>query len=160
MKNNESLYLVLGCFGRQDDGFISCKSVENKILKISSELEGYQNMMDYFSSCRLFDRPVFELNAVRHLIFNLQDKYDQKINRLWSEKNFTLYQKFIIDHRPCGVYIKLILDSENLNSQNDNLSESKIFIKANQPISYSIPKDHNKDIILTNLNTRRFKHLK
>lgn len=116
-------------------------------------------MMNYFASCRLFDRPLFELNAVRHVIFNLQDKYDQKNSRLWSEKNFTLYQKFIIDHRPCGVYVKLILEPEV--SKINNIEDDKILIKATSPIllNKSIETDP-KNNILTNFNTRRFKNFK
>lgn len=164
MKNNENLYLVLGCFGRCDDGFISCKGIENKILKISQNLEGYQNMMDYFSSCRLFDRPLFELNAVRHLIFNLQDKYDQKLNRLWSEKNFHLYQKFIIDHRPCGVFIKLILEPEQLLTKKENADEDRVLIKAIKTIEVNhkqqLKEEKKEEKILTNLNNRRFRQIK
>lgn len=160
MKNNENLYLVLGCFGRCDDGFISCKGIENKILKISQDLEGYENMMDYFSSCRLFDRPTFELNAVRHLIFNLQDKYDQKLTRLWPEKNFNLYQKFIIDHRPCGVFAKLILESEQHHVIKKEPEEERILIKSTSPLNNINKKHHSEEKILTNFNNRRFRQFK
>lgn len=117
-------------------------------------MEGYNQMMDYFSSCRLFDRPLFELNSVRHLIFNLQDKYDQKNGRLWTEKNFTLYQKFIIDHRPCGVFVKLILDETTQETVKANVEEERILIKASKPvISYN-------NEVLTNSKTRKMGRLK
>jgi len=110
--NNEDLYVILGCFGRVDDGFVSCPGIENKILKVGDHIENHNEMMDYFDSCRLFDRAMFEYSAIRHFIHNLQDRFDQIAagKRLWSEKQYTLYQKFIIDHRLCGLYLRLDLD--------------------------------------------------
>lgn len=102
-------YVLLGCFGLTIDGFTSCAGVENVILKVNTSLPDYNEMMDYFEQCRLFDRPMFDLNAVRHFIFNLQDRYNLITRPLWSAKKFELYQKFVIDHRHCGVYIKLKL---------------------------------------------------
>lgn len=105
----EELHIALGCFGRRDDDFISCAGLENRILKTDQNLFNYNELMDYLDSCRLFDRPLFDLNACRHFIFYIRDKFDQPLRRIWSEKRFELYQKFIIDHRHCGIYIKLIL---------------------------------------------------
>lgn len=102
-------YVLLGCFGLTIDGFTSCSGIENVILKVNTSLPDYNEMMDYFEQCRLFDRPMFDLNAVRHFIFNLQDRYNLVTRPLWSAKKFELYQKFVIDHRHCGVYIKLKL---------------------------------------------------
>lgn len=105
----EELHIVLGCFGRRDDDFISCAGIENRILKIEENLYNYNELMDYLDTCRLFDRPIFEYNSIRHFVFYLRDKFDQPMKRLWSEKKFELYQKFIIDHRHCGLYSKLII---------------------------------------------------
>lgn len=105
----QRLYLLLGCFGRRDDDFISCGGVENNILTVEDHLIHYNEMMNYFDTCRLFDRPMFDLNAIRHFIFNLREKFDQLTKRLWPEKKFDLYQKFIIEHRYCGLYVKLVL---------------------------------------------------
>lgn len=102
-------YVLLGCFGLTQDGFTCCAGVENVILKVNTSLPDYNEMMNYFDQCRLFDRPMFDLNAVRHFVFNLQDRYSMVTRPLWSVKKFELYQKFIIDHRHCGVYIKLQL---------------------------------------------------
>lgn len=102
------LFVVLGCFGFRSDDFISCAGLENVILKVHTGLYGYSEMLDYFDTCRLFDKPLLELNAIRHFVFNLQDRFDQKIKPLWVPKKFELYQKFVIEHRHCGLYIKLI----------------------------------------------------
>lgn len=106
-------YIVLGCFGLTTDNFTCCPSVENTILKVNTALPDYNEMMNYFDQCRLFDRPLFDLNAVRHFVFNLQDRYNLITKPLWSPKRFELYQKFIIDHRLCGVYVKLKLPEES-----------------------------------------------
>ncbi|KKN60997.1 hypothetical protein LCGC14_0526220 [marine sediment metagenome] len=109
------LYIVLGCFGRTDDGFVSCSGIDNIILKTSPSDSNYDEIMDYFDSLQLFDRQIMNYNAARHFVHNMQDKFDLPTKRLWSEKMFLLYQKFVIDHRDCGVCIKLQLaDNEDI----------------------------------------------
>jgi len=108
------LHVVLGCFGRTDDGFVSCSGIENIILKIRPSDPNYEEIMDYLDKMQLFDRQVMNYNAARHFIHNMQDKFDLPTKRLWSEKMFMLYQKFVIDHKDCGVFVKLQLpDDEN-----------------------------------------------
>jgi hypothetical protein len=133
------LYLLLGCFGTINDGFVSCASCENKILRVQERLDKYKEMMDYFDNCHLFDRPIFEYSAINHFIKNMQDRYDQVAvgKRLWSEKNYTLYQKFIAEHRLCGIYIKLSL-------LEDGVSEKTPFIEKSLKISAK--KEESEDI--------------
>lgn len=102
-------YVLLGCFGITIDEFVCCTGAENIILKINTSLPDYNNMMNYFDQCLLFDRPMFDLNAVRHFIFNIQDKFSLVTKPVWSVKQFEMYQKYVIDHKHCGVYIKLKL---------------------------------------------------
>lgn len=109
----EACYLTLGCFGRKDDGFVSCPGVENRILKIDDSLVYVDEIMDYFDSVRLFDRHMLDLNSIRHLLHNLQDRFDQKVKRLWTEKQYGLYERFVVSHKPCGLYVKLILVDED-----------------------------------------------
>ncbi len=108
--SSDNLYVVLGCFGRSDDDFVSCAGIENRILLVDSSLYRYDDIMDYLDQCRLFDRVLLDYNAVRHFIFNLGEKFDQPTRRLWSEKKFELYQKFAIDHKHCGLFVKLIIN--------------------------------------------------
>ena len=111
----KDLYLVLGCFGRIDDGFVNCASCENYILRIHTGLENYNGMMDYFDTCRLYDKPTFDFNAIRHILQNMQERFDQLATgrRLWSEPKVQLHQKFLMDHRFCGLYLKLALANED-----------------------------------------------
>lgn len=140
------IYLVLGCFGRRDNGFVSCASVENRILQITSTLPDYNQAMEYFDACRLFDRPMFEMQAIRHFIFNIRDRFDQSPTgkRIWAESDFLLYQKFLIDHRLCGLYVKLILVDPNESSLKEEEEEEKrVFIKSFEPFSEE-PKEKNR----------------
>lgn len=125
------LYLILGCFGRNDDGFVSCASCENKILKVDVRLDKYKEIMDYLETCRLFDRPIFEYSTIAHFIKNMQDRYDQIAvgRRLWSEKQYNLYLKFIAEHRLCGIYVKLALLDQNA-AEKSIPEEKGVAIKA------------------------------
>lgn len=109
MSNDKQLFLLIGCFGRRDEDFISCSTTENKLLAIEDHLIHYNEMMDYFDQCHLFDKQMFDLSSIRHFIFNLRQKFDQPNRRLWSEKRFNLYEKYLIEHRMCGLYVKLVL---------------------------------------------------
>ena len=149
------LFLILGCFGRKDSGFVSCAGVENRILKVMASLEHYNEAMEYFDNCRLFDRPMFEMQAIRHFIFNMRDRFDQVATgkRLWSESEFLLYQKFLIDHRLCGLYVKL-----ELVDLNEKMSEPKakgVFIKRNKPFSREPDELAEKAIKLRLIRGRR-----
>lgn len=107
-------YVTLGCFGLRIDDFISCGGVENTILKVNSGVVNYNTMMDYFDQCRLFDKAMFDMNAIRHFVHNLQDRFDQVSRPLWTPKKFELYQKFIVEHRHCGLILKLTLPEEQV----------------------------------------------
>lgn len=109
---HEKLYLILGCFGHQEDDFVNCLGVENRILWIAEHLSGYPKMMDYLDQCRLFEKPTFDFNAIRHILFNLKDRFEQIHKPLWKEKKFTNLERFTIEHRKCGIYLKLSLESE------------------------------------------------
>lgn len=143
------LYLLLGCFGRINDGFVSCAGCENKILKAEERLDKYNEMMEYFENCHLFDRPVFEYSAIAHFIKNMQDRYDQVGigKRLWSEKNYTLYQKFLAEHRLCGLYIKLAL-------LEDEVAEKAQFVEKSVKINAQKEEPENIKPTLPKLNLK------
>jgi hypothetical protein len=94
-------------------------------------------MMDYFDSCRLFDKRIYELSAIKHFIYNMQEKFDQSAGRpLWSVKDFTNYEKFIMEHRHCGCYVRLDYEQEE-----KPLDEKSVFIPAlSSQMSEDLPK--------------------
>lgn len=130
--SSSELYLVMGCYGRRDYDFISCRGVENRILKISPSLEYYDDMCNYFEGLRLFDKPLFDINAIRHMLFNMQDRYDQKIKRLWTEQQFQLYEKFIHTHKMCGIYVRLMIGEEE--KKTTIIEDKPVYIPAIKPI--------------------------
>jgi hypothetical protein len=136
--SNEELYLVLGCFGRRDDDFVSCRGVENRILKLNDALENYDEMMDYFEGVRLFDKPLFDQNAIRHFIYNMQERFDQRFKRLWSEKYYNLLERFVVSHRSCGTYIKLILINTEYDEEPEKEPE-KVLVKGNPELATKAP---------------------
>ena len=93
-------------------------------------MNNYTGIMDYLDGCQLFDKTVLEYNSIRHFILNMQDRYDQIIKKLWTEKQFRLYQKFTIDHRDCGLFLKLnLIEDPNENKSGSQSIQTEI-IKA------------------------------
>lgn len=124
------LYVVLGCYGRRDEDFISCPSCHNRILQITGDLEGIDEMVTYFEGCRLYDKPLFQYDSVNHFIKNMQDRFPQGGRPLWKENKYQLYQKFIFDHRICGVFAKLEVETFN-NIKKEEYKKPKFKIKKN-----------------------------
>jgi hypothetical protein len=123
---NESIYLTLGCYGRTENGFVLCPGVQNRILKIDDSLSDCDGVFKYLDAVKLFDRPMLDQNSIRHLIFNMQDKFDQKIRRLWTDHEFNLLERFMIMHKACGLYCQLILvpfSSNSLLTKEENIKE-------------------------------------
>lgn len=103
------LYIVLGCFGRSDDGFISCGGLRNRILHLHPSDPNYTAIMDFLDGMQLFDRLMLDFNAVRRFVYNMQERFSYSTQKLWSEKMYHIYEKFIISHKDCGVFIDLEL---------------------------------------------------
>lgn len=108
---NDVLHIHLGCFGRKDDDFIICPSIENKIYTLNSEFPYYSQIMDYLDNCRLFDLPLSDFNAIRNFMAMFRNKFEIPLKPMWVERKYLNYQKFIVDHRNCGLYLKLTLAS-------------------------------------------------
>jgi hypothetical protein len=110
----ENAYLVLGCYGRIENGFVLCSSTQNRILKLDDGLVNVEGVTDYFEAVKLFDRPMLDQNAIRHLIYNLQDRFDQKFKRMWTDHEYHLLERFMQMHKPCGLYAQLIMVQEDI----------------------------------------------
>lgn len=105
--NGDCIYLVLGCYGRNDDGFVSCCSVENKILKLDENIQDLPEILTYLKDLRLYEKPLMDYNAVRRVIFNFQDRYYQRALPIWPENKFKFIENFTLMHKMCGLYLKL-----------------------------------------------------
>ena len=146
---DECAYLVLGCYGRTENGFVLCPSVQNRILQLDERLVNFDNIIEYLDIVNLFDRPLLDQNAVRHLIYNLQDRYDQKIKRLWNDHQYHLLERFMHMHKPCGFYAQVILvPSFEKNPPEEEEEEVISFLVSGTPERQPIASK-------TNLNTVR-----
>ncbi len=121
----ENAYLVLGCYGRTENGFVLCSSIQNRILKLDDSLVNISGVTDYLDAVKLFDRPMLDQNAIRHLIYNIQERFDQKFKRIWTDHEYHLLERFMQMHKPCGLFAQLILTQEELSQPqivNDDIS--------------------------------------
>jgi hypothetical protein len=82
-------------------------------LKLDDGLVNVEGVTSYFDAVKLFDRPLLDQNAIRHLVYNLQERFDQKFKRLWTDHEYHLLERFMQMHKPCGLYAQLIMVQED-----------------------------------------------
>jgi len=143
----ESAYLVMGCYGRSENGFALCTSVHNRILKLDDSLVNIDGVMDYLDAVKLFDRPMLDQNAIRHLVHNLQDRFDQKFKRLWTDHEYNLLERFIQMHKPCGIFAQVVLTQDS-NEEVDTEKDQISFVRG-------IPETRKVQNVKTNLSLVR-----
>lgn len=145
--SEEKLYLILGCHGRVEDGFVLCPSTENRILKLDESVVNYEGIVDYLEAVKLFDRPMLDYNALRHLIHNLQDRFNQKVRKLWTERYYNLIERHMVMHRPCGLYAKLLLSDQPDKSEEQFsfIVKGKPAVNENiDPVTFKMPPVRNR----------------
>lgn len=138
----ETAWLVLGCFGRVESEFVLCSAIENRILKLGDQLNNFHKLAEYLDKVNLFDRPMLDNNSIRHVLYNLQDRFDQKTKRLWTDHQYNLLERFMQTHKPCGFYLKSILSLEEDENEEDLTNPAKneeIFLIKAQPELRQIP---------------------
>lgn len=145
----ENAYLVLGCYGRTENNFVLCSSTQNRILKLDDSLVNINGVMDYFEALKLFDRPMLDQNAIRHLVYNLQDRFDQKFKRIWTDHEYHLLERFMQMHKPCGMYAQLILVQEEIGQH--KVEEDISFVRG-------IPEVQRKErkVVVDSVRNRKF----
>ena len=104
---DKNLFLVLGCNGRADDGFVTCSSASNAILLISNKIEGYDHLIKYLQMVSLFDKKIIDYNGIRNVLFKMNKGFMQGHKTLWGDRLFPLIEHFTLMHRPCGIYLSL-----------------------------------------------------
>jgi hypothetical protein len=98
--------LILGCWGREVDGFVCCNGVSNEILDITKNSERNIKMAEFFDKAyELFDKPLY--SNVHTVIWTIQDKFSSSGNLVFSEKMFKFMEEFCISHKKCGIYLRL-----------------------------------------------------
>ena len=114
MAKNQEIFLILGCFGLNENDFISCLACENNILKINSSSEYYPEMMDCLDKYKLFDNPMLDSNGIRNFLSIFRDNFNRIDQILWSENKVKSIYKFINNHKECGLYLKLSFENKKI----------------------------------------------
>ena len=104
------IYLILGCWGHDEEDFKLCPSVENKILNLSEKTKVNLDILSFLNNYKLFDQ-VLRSN-VHTLIYNLQTKFSTKTNKIFTDTYYSLLENFCIQHKRCGVYARLLVEEE------------------------------------------------
>ena len=99
--------LILGCWGRTDEGFCTCNGVSNHILDVGVKSEQIKRVSDYLDALYLYDKPLY--NNIHTILFNIQDRFSEKTRPIFKESIFRKIEEFCIMHARCGLYLRLEL---------------------------------------------------
>jgi hypothetical protein len=130
MNSNYKIHIAMGCYGYKDDDFVFCSGIENKIFSFDKKHFSYEEIMNYLDNCKLFDKPLYDYNAVRNFLSRFRQKFESPLSPVWVERKYNNYQKFAIDHKICGLVLKL--SSEKIESSLDKNNSSSNILKLIQ----------------------------
>lgn len=92
--------IILGCEGRQDDGFVYCNGVKNVIIDLEKlrNSSRYLELIKYLDKVvKIFDGPCVKPHVITNAIYKLHEMGyidEDKHNRIAN---------FYKVHRPCGL---------------------------------------------------------
>lgn len=105
------LYLILGCWGRDEEGFKSCSSIQNKILELTNQTERNREIIDFLDdNYKLIDKPLY--SNVHTVLFSVQDTFSHKGKPVFDKVLFHKIEDFCQTHRKCGLFLRLSLEEE------------------------------------------------
>ena len=105
------IILVLGCWGRTEDGFTTCSGISNQILDLTRETPRNADISNYLDShFKLFDRPIY--SNIHTAIWNIQEKFSIRGKPVFEEKTFRRMEEFCVMHAKCGLFLRLELIEE------------------------------------------------
>lgn len=106
-----NVVLICGCWGREEEGFVSCSGASNIILDLGKNTERNKQIIDFLDNVyKIFDRPLY--NNVHTAIFNIQEKFSDKGKPVFKEALFKRIEGFCIQHIKCGLYLRLEMKEE------------------------------------------------
>jgi len=97
--------LVLGCEGRQDDGFKFCNGVSNTILDLEkiNASDNYMTLIKYLDRvANLFINPCCDINIIGNTIYKLYE-----LNYI-NEKTNNYYIHFYNLHKRCALILQIL----------------------------------------------------
>lgn len=103
--------LILGCWGREKDGFINCPGVSNIILDITKNTNRNILIAELLDKTyNLFEKPLY--SNIHTAIWRLQDQFSEVGNPLFENKFFKNIEEFCVEHKKCGIYLRLNFHKE------------------------------------------------
>lgn len=100
------VYLVLGCWGREEKEIVMCTGIENQILDISLKSERNLKIVDHLDNVYgMIDRPLY--NNVHTAIFSIENAFGETGNLVFQKEKFEVIEDFCILHKKCGIYLRL-----------------------------------------------------
>jgi hypothetical protein len=124
---NVKIHIIMGCYGLKDDDFVCCPGIDNKIYSFDKKSYFYKEIMDYLDNCKLFEKPIYDYNATRNFLSRFKQKFENPISPIWVERKYNIYQKFAIDHKNCGLFLKLSTEKiETSDSKLESENRSNI----------------------------------
>ena len=106
-----NITLCIGCWGHTEDGFCSCRGVENEILDLTSSSKRNNEIKNYLDTVyRMYDKPLY--NNVHTCVWNVQEKFSDVGKSVFDKMLFKRIEGFCILHRQCGLFLKLKLMEE------------------------------------------------
>ncbi len=106
-----NVFLTLGCWGREVEGFKLCQGVQNNILDLTKKSEKNIEIVKHLDSIYgILKKPIY--NNVHTAIYSIQNKFNMKGDILFSEKKLKTIETFCTMHAKCGLYLRLIIKEE------------------------------------------------
>jgi hypothetical protein len=75
---------------------------------VPEEFEDVKDFLFYIKSLNLIEKRLIDYNAIRKVLFNIQDRYYQKNKTIWTKEYFRLLENFTLVHRSCGIYLAFV----------------------------------------------------
>lgn len=124
MRIRYDLYVVLGCGGKIINNFVLCNKTENIVVDLS--LDNIDNNIVSFidNACNLFNRPLTDTNAIVNTLNLLNTRFSIFDENMWS-----LIQMWIIQHKRCGIYLRLYLKDEY---EKIDFDDKFVFVQSNK----------------------------
>lgn len=132
MSLNIKIHIIMGCYGFKDDDFVCCPGIENIIFSFDKSAYSYKEIMNYLDNCKMFDKPLYDYNAIRNFLTRFKQKFENPLSPIWVERKYNIYQKFAIDHKNCGLFLKLTTEKVEIDNEKLNQNSASNILKLIQ----------------------------
>jgi hypothetical protein len=147
LENNKLILTIsLGCFGNKEDDFIICPGIKNNIYTLYNNNIFYNDIMNFLDKCKLFDNPHYDFNTIKNFLSIFKGKFFSPLQPSWNDKKYKTYIKFCLDHKDCGLELKLLPNGNYTNKSVNDRPEKKLPQMPDQTFNNNFNK--NKVLLL------------